>query len=263
MSSSSTSAAATVTALLAITTPFVLPSDCPRFTSINVDTSIEGVAAVLVADDVPSCFPDGWADVVPESRMYFNPGVCPSGWVYHDMGNGEASDKFRAYCCDSGFDYLSFNHSELVTKDIFNACGRWTSRLDSGFGSDASNMTSDNAAGSTLLAHKAWSIAWYSSDISSLTPQPPSITNDMLVPTWTPGEVIPDGKYDLSPNGDNVNYFLPENVQWFLMIGMPIIGALMIGSCVFCCVRSSKKKRRARRAEAATAAAAQGGLGAS
>jgi hypothetical protein len=81
----------------------------------------------------------------------------------------------------------------------------------------------------------------------------------MLIPTWVPGEVVPDGKYDReSASGPNRNYFLPETAQWFLMVGMPIIGALMIGSCVFCCVRSSKKKKRKRAARraAATAAAA-------
>jgi hypothetical protein len=80
----------------------------------------------------------------------------------------------------------------------------------------------------------------------------------MRVPTWTPGDVIPPGKYDReSPSGPNRNYFLPERAQWFLMVGMPIIGALLISSCVYCCVRESKKKKRdrARRAAAARATA--------
>lgn len=103
--------------------------------------------------------------------------------------------------------------------------------------------------------HKPWAITWRASDIPNLTPRPPSITNRMLVPTWIPGEVIPDGKLrPRVPSGPNRNYFLPENAQWFLMVGMPIISALLIGSCVFCCVRSSKKKKRARRARLAAAA---------
>jgi len=45
----------------------------------------------------------------------------------------------------------------------------------------------------------------------NLTPQPPTITNSMLIPTWVPGEVVPDGKYDReSASGPNRNYFLPE-----------------------------------------------------
>jgi hypothetical protein len=102
MSSSSPSVAATATALLAFTTPFVAPPGCPIFrtTSVNISSgSIDAVATVLVADD-PSCMPDGWTDVVPESRLRFNPGVCPSDWVYHDIADGDATDKFTAFCCD-------------------------------------------------------------------------------------------------------------------------------------------------------------------
>ena len=102
MSSSSPSAAATATALLAFTTPFVVPPGCPIFRTTSVDISsgsINAVATVLVADD-PSCMPDGWADVVPESRLRFNPGVCPSGWVYHNIADGDVTDKFTAFCCD-------------------------------------------------------------------------------------------------------------------------------------------------------------------
>ncbi|VBB73718.1 Putative protein of unknown function [Podospora comata] len=251
MSSSLPSVAATVTALLALTTPFVAPPGCPSFTTTSVDTSsIDGVAAVLVADD-PSCLPGGWADVVPESRMNFNPAVCPSGWVYHSIANGDETDKFTAFCCDR----------ELVRGKITNGCGRWTTRLNSDSGSDAATITGADAASSTLLVHNAWAITWSASDIPNLTPQPPSITNSMLVPTWTPGDVIPDGKYDRSsPSGDNRNNFLPVNAQWFLMVGMPIIGALLIGSCVFFCVRNSKKKKRARSAAAADATAAAEGV---
>lgn len=155
----------------------------------------------------------------------------------------------------SGYVYGTFDYRTLIWSKIPHGCGRWTSRLNSDSGSDATTTTGADFASSTLLVQYAWALTWSSSDIPNLTPQPPSITNSMFVPTWTPGEVIPPGKYDReSPNGPNRNYFLPEGAQWFLMIGMPIIGALMIGSCVFCCVRSSKKKKRERAARAARAA---------
>lgn len=100
MSSSPPSVAATATAL-ALTTPFVAPPGCPIFSTTTVDVSsgsIDGVATVLVGDN-PSCLPKGWGDVVRESRAMFDPGVCPSGWVYHDMANGDATYKFTAFCC--------------------------------------------------------------------------------------------------------------------------------------------------------------------
>ncbi|KAH6856632.1 hypothetical protein B0I37DRAFT_79822 [Chaetomium sp. MPI-CAGE-AT-0009] len=257
MSSSPPSVAATVTALLALTTPFVAPPGCPSFTATSFNTSaVDGVGAVLVADD-PSCLPKGWADVVPESRMNFDPAVCPSGWVYHSMA--VSYDLFTAFCCDSGYTYLDFEHrgSEIAPEEITNGCGRWTSGLNSDSGSDAPSITDADAASSTLLIHNAWAITWAESDIPNLTPQPPTLTNSMLVPTWIPGEVIPDGKYDRSPSGVDRPKLLPENAgEWFLLVGMPSIVALSIGSCVFCCVRSCCKKKRARRARQAAAAAA-------
>ncbi|KAK3299622.1 uncharacterized protein B0H64DRAFT_389160 [Chaetomium fimeti] len=258
MSSSSPSAVAT--ALLAFTTPFVVPPGCPIFRTTSVDISTDyiiAVATVLVADD-SSCMPDGWADVVPESLLRFNPGVCPSGWVYHDIADGDATDKFTAYCCDRGYEFHYFKHRTLIQSKIPHACGRWTSRLDSDLGSDTATITSVDIASSTLLVHNAWALTWSASDITNLTPQPPSITHRMLVPTWTPGDVIPPGKYDReSPSGPNRNNFLDVNAQWFLIVGMPIIGALLISSCVYCCVRGSKNKKKKReRARLAAAARA-------
>ena len=201
------------------------------------------------------------------------PAVCPSGWVYNQMGEADDNDKYKAYCCArcassptpfgprlmiecSGFEYASYGHSLYVVSDMTHGCARLTSGVDS-------MSVAASTAGSTLLVHEAWAITWYASDTPGLTPQPPTMTNRMLVPTWTPGEVIPDGKYDQDVNGQNTNHFLPEPAQWFLMVGMPVIGAVMIGSCIFCRVRSSKKKRRARRAAKAqdAADAAGGGFG--
>ena len=85
----------TTTALLALTTPFVAPPGCPVFRTLG---SIDAVT-VLVADD-PSCMPGGWDDIAPESRFSFNPGVCPSGWVYYNIADGESIDEFTAFCCD-------------------------------------------------------------------------------------------------------------------------------------------------------------------
>ncbi|EAQ85447.1 predicted protein [Chaetomium globosum CBS 148.51] len=249
---SSSSAAATATALPAFTTPFVAPPGCPIFRTTSVDVSSGStnvVITVLVADD-PSCMPDGWDDVVPESRLKFNPGVCPSGWVYHDIADGDATDKFTAKCCDR----------TLVQSKIPHACGRWISGLNSDSGSDAvATTTGVDIARSTLLVHYGWGITWSASDIPNLTPQPPSITHRMLVPTWTPGDVIPPGKYDReSASGPNRNYFLDGPAMWFVVVGLPIIGALLIGSCIYCCVRGTKheKKMKARRAAAAAAATA-------
>ncbi|POR39607.1 hypothetical protein TPAR_00203 [Tolypocladium paradoxum] len=243
---SSAGATATVRKLLALTTPFVQPSGCSQWTPTSVDTSTftgsKAIAAVLMSSQDPSCYPSGWADVVPVHRFSFSPGVCPSGWVYHSMAEEGVKRTSTANCCESGFNYLDFEHRELVS-DKTRRCGRWTTGIATGTGDGRSE------GGRTLLVHEAWIITWAASDTSTLSPVPPTLTNSMIVPTWTPGQVIPDGEYDQMPPSDR-SRFLPESAQWFLMVGMPIIGALLIGSCVFCCVRSSKKKRREKRAAA-------------
>lgn len=114
-------------------------------------------------------------------------------------------------------------------------CGRYTT-------------DTDGDGGVTLLVHQAWDIAWAASDTSSLSPMPPTLTSFMMVPTWTPGEVIPDGVYD--GRGDSPGYKVDQSFVSFLAIGLPIIVAVLIGSCVSCCVWSCLRKRRARRAAA-------------
>lgn len=125
MSTTSPSVAATVTALLALTTPFVAPPGCPRFTTTSIPdtTSIDGVAGILVADD-PSCHPDGWANVVPESRMRFSPGVCPSGWVYYNLREVEETDKFAAACCDRYAPLLS-PPSRMIQRSLADNRLQW------------------------------------------------------------------------------------------------------------------------------------------
>ncbi|KAK1973959.1 hypothetical protein LZ30DRAFT_741958 [Colletotrichum cereale] len=104
----------------------------------------------------------------------------------------------------------------------------------------------------TLTLHPAWLITWEASDTATLTPKLPTLTSSMLVPEWTPGQVIPDHKYDRDFNRTN-KWFSDEWIRFF-MIGLPIICTLFIALCVYCCcVRRCLRKRRQRRAAAATA----------
>ena len=48
----------------------------------------------------------------------------------------------------------------------------------------------------TILVHEAWIVTWAESDRSTLTPSLPDLTNGMTLPTWTPGDKIPNGEYD-------------------------------------------------------------------
>jgi len=105
---------------------------------------------------------------------------------------------------------------------------------------------------SIVMAHKAWALTWEEAHRSTMTPKPPKLTNQMLVPTWTPGEVIPKGVYDRGPpplNGleSAIKYYGPVWF-WSMAIGIPLISILLISCCVCCCVRKRKSNRRKRMA---------------
>jgi hypothetical protein len=187
----------------------------------------------------------------------------------------------------SGYDFLRFDSPGVIPAELTNYCGRWTSKLDSNSDPDAHTTTATlttsdvndaaitdvdayayetSTGSSTLLVHDVWSITWSASDIPNLTPQPPTITSSKLIPTWRPGEVVSDGKYDRQTPGSDMGFQDWDKIFYFLVIGLPIIGLLSIGSCVFCCVRHNKKVRARREADiyaagvAAANAAANGNV---
>lgn len=66
----------------------------------------------------------------------------------------------------------------------------------------------------------------------------------MTVPTWTPGQEIKDGAYDPSPPPRSTQGYFSQSVLYFLMIGLPLLGALSIGLCVWGIVRAHDKRAR-------------------
>ncbi|KAG5655222.1 hypothetical protein KAF25_001975, partial [Fusarium avenaceum] len=191
---SSISVTATAAALLALTTPFQQQTGCnSHFTTtsfISTDNGTTYTLPLVISEQVNSCYPSGWDSAVPESRLCFSPAVCPSGWTYYDMEENRERAS-TAFCCDSGYSYLL---TDNIVSDIFStACGRWMSNNTMSFNSDdGKSMTMEN----TFVVHEAWAITWMSDDTSTLTPSLPTLTNGKRVPTWTPGQVIPDGEYD-------------------------------------------------------------------
>ncbi|WQF90323.1 hypothetical protein CDEST_15337 [Colletotrichum destructivum] len=249
-SSIATSVAMTATALLALTTPFVPPSDCETQwkTTSGPLTTVSGTTVmipVMINDPAASCYPSGWDNVTPESRLSFKPGVCPDGWTYNRMAEAGSPEASTAYCCNSGYHYNSFSGYPFITSVIPNQCGRMVVNTGADF------KASDTKISQTLLVHEAWAITWAASDTATLTPKLPTLTNSMEIPTWIPGQIIRDGEYDPSPTPTrrpDHGPYMGEGALYFLMIGMPIIGAIMIGSCVWCCVRKCKKNRQQKRA---------------
>jgi len=93
--------------------------------------------------------------------------------------------------------------------------------------------------------HQGWAITWAKSDTATLTPKLPTLTSEMRVPEWTPGQKIRDGEYDRYPSYRiDTEELFGHDLYWFLLVGMPVLGALSIGLCIWCCVRKCKKERR-------------------
>ncbi|KAF4467931.1 hypothetical protein FALBO_5165 [Fusarium albosuccineum] len=229
---------ATATQLLALTTPFKQPRGCDshwkqtRILSTEGDTS---TVPVLLSTAVPSCYPSGWDHVVSESRWNFSPAVCPSDWTYCNMGEDEAMGGSTAFCCNSGYTRLNDDDWELVARADISThhCGRWVQNAHEQTTKSDTEAASSINTGRTLMLHGAWSISWNASDTSTLTPKLPSLTGNMEVPTWTPGQDIPDGKYDESPVDDG-----PFSDGWgrFQLIGIPIIGVSFVVLGVWICM---------------------------
>ncbi|KAF5003265.1 hypothetical protein FDECE_10165 [Fusarium decemcellulare] len=265
---------ATATQLLALTTPFKQPRGCDSHWKQTSILSTEGDAStvpVLLSTAVPSCYPSGWDDVVPESRWNFSPAVCPSDWTYYNMGEDEAMGGFHGlllqqvrfhstltcsllwggeysnrHVYTSGYTRLNDDDWELVAHADISThhCGRWVQNAHEQTTKSDTEAASSINTGRTLMLQQAWSISWNASDTSTLTPKLPSLTGNMEVPTWTPGQDIPDGKYDESPVDDG-----PFSDGWgrFQLIGLPIIGVSFVVLGVWICMVRYKRRKRAAR----------------
>jgi len=119
------SVAATATALLALTTPFVQPPGCDsHFTLTNVPTYINNrddvtsMISVLSSLPVASCYPSGWDTVMSQSRFRFSPAVCPHSWTYYEMAGLSSIPISTAFCCDRS----ELHQTPSLSQPIFERC---------------------------------------------------------------------------------------------------------------------------------------------
>ncbi|KAK1983368.1 hypothetical protein LZ30DRAFT_816892 [Colletotrichum cereale] len=83
-SSPTTSANATATSMLSITTPWVQPLYCKTHwptTTWQTRGGINSSQAFTVSEPAALCNPSGRDHFNPESRLGFSPGLCPIGWI--------------------------------------------------------------------------------------------------------------------------------------------------------------------------------------
>lgn len=282
--SSSITTPTTVTgaALLAITTPFVQPPDCTSYwgtTSLrsNVINGTIRMTRVIVSESAASCYPPGWTgDKTTPGKPSFSPGVCPDGWVYWDMAKASSAAASTAFCCDRSVCVSSLvmvwalgqEHSLTVDPSGFSLqwlplywpetslvpesrlCGSWSRNTGAG------TETSSEHPASILMVHDPWAVTWAASDTATLTPKLPTLTNSIALPTWTPDQVIPDSAYE-PPKENKDGLKISQSLYLFICIGIPLIAAAMVGSCIGCCVQSCRKRRREERALAGNSSTKQ------
>lgn len=74
--------------------------------------------------------------------------------------------------------------------------------------------------------YPGWSVEWMAEDNVTLSPPWPTLTSDMVIPTWVPGKNIMDnyGQYDNKGKGRTRPTPFPKSK--FDRVGVPVIAAL-------------------------------------
>ncbi|KAI8678905.1 hypothetical protein NCS55_00613000 [Fusarium keratoplasticum] len=260
---SSVTATATATDRINLATPYEPPRGCQSSwsqTSVIWTEDGSSTVPVLVSDPIVSCYPSGWDDTQAKNRFSFRPAVCPTGWIYWDIGRVADSSEIAstAYCCESGYTFSYFEgERQLASTLVPNQCGRWIeSKAEESEDGGATTATATASAldrddsiippDGTLIIHQAWAITWASSDRTHLSPQPPTLTHSELISSWKPPESVPTTR-PAQENPDTGQQYISNSAVWFLMVGLPIIVVLLFAGLCFWGIR-----RRRRRAAAMT-----------
>ena len=235
---------------------------------------------------------------MPTITNYYTSAVCPQEWVALDVGlqskylgerrestkyNGEVeyhSTVSTAWCCENG-DSLG-NDTLHLYDDILRppkdgkyskiCVGSWGGATPS-----TRTVTADVPTPVPITTGTAfyppWRIEWVSEDVSSLSPQWPTLTSNMLIPTWTEGMSIKKGEYDNQGTFTEYTYgdsggggggadrdqaAIDGALQGTIMkIVLPVlfVGGLLLVTCW----AGSRKARKQRKMDAQERAATDGG----
>ncbi|KAJ3493674.1 hypothetical protein NLG97_g4582 [Lecanicillium saksenae] len=233
---SSTHSAPTGTLLPQIT-PFVAPAGCEGGGAFLTTTGEHDNGGTFIVSDpshLPTCQPSGWNSGA--TRFQYSPAVCPRGWTAYSLSVSQSAGvKFesQAACCSKGFSYVEYYYNPLSSSRA-PACFRTTGTGKPGQG--------------VVTVHDPWQIRWQGSDVTSLSPTPPSMDikcNNVQVTSWVPGsKVDPKARatcgFPTAQIEEGVPYFGPAQ----LWIWLPILIVVLIGfGLCFGCYRRSKWKR--------------------
>ncbi|KAK1843063.1 hypothetical protein CCHR01_14286 [Colletotrichum chrysophilum] len=234
----------------ALTTPFRYPWDCATIREaaswIHVDGKTKGTTDIafsnLANPRISACQPSQWKKNDGRRQLNFSPAVCPSDWVAHLLATKTISSTTlsTAYCCVSNYRPVTTISDILPIETMYPVClGYFDSSYDT-YG----NRTATYSNGSTTVytegydLHPAWHITWQESDTSTLSPPPPSLSTTL--DTCVPGEAIATTSTAYRPDGSRG---LTEFLVLITVIPS-VIGIMLCGCCVWCCVSSRRDKRK-------------------
>lgn len=97
--------------------------------------------------------------------------------------------------------------------------------------------------------YPGWSVEWVAEDNATLNPPWPTLTSDMVIPTWVPGAIVSNpGQYHNKGSGDPRPTRLPKSK--FDRVGVPLIATLagilalvLLGTLLFWCIRRRRAKK--------------------
>ncbi|KAK0116460.1 hypothetical protein ONS95_013475 [Cadophora gregata] len=210
-----------------------------RLSSTNTHYAPRSDVPVLVSQTVSSCYPSDWDKSIPESRLNFSPAVCPSGMIYHQMGDG-----FDLW--DSSFDD---NFHAVKNARTPNQCVRTSPEepTTTTKGSRSQNSITSADITTTIMVHEAWMLTWAASDRSTLSPNLPDLTNGTTLPTWVPGDKIPDGEYDDTSSREKKS--AQRDNHLILTVGL-VGGAalfLIVDGLMICCMCTTDERKKNKR----------------
>lgn len=217
----------------------------------------------------PAVCPSGWTayelsasetDISSTSISTISTAYCCSRFVSNRFSAHPALDQRLIFQCPvhSGYS-LDWPLSQLSIESVaspacFKAIGDATATTDE-LSASTSAALPTSSGGSTTSAnhattlfpegvqiHNAWHISWASSDTSTLSPAPPDLSCSQFLATWVPGEATPSTACRNAEDHGSMG----TSLFWFLVIGLPIIALVLVGSCCFFCFWQ-RHKRKAQR----------------
>ena len=228
---------------------------------------------------------DNWLPHSYTGNVY-RKAVCPSDWVAFNVGlSSRGKDIYQtrtesmstwstAICCKLGHEvvtdtfrlYGTTSEGErawacaqtmfqnpgnggIVTAMPYTTQYRVNETVNPFYDYDEVETTSTIYWRAGRAYYPGWSVEWMAEDNATLDPPWPTLTSDMLIPTWVPGTNVSNhGSYDNKGSGRSRPTTLPKSK--FDRVGVPLIaslagllGLVLLGGVLLWCMRRKRAKK--------------------